>query len=113
MGTATTTTTTTAKIEKIKLRGLPRIAGAILGGFGALVSCKALYDLFAGEPEANLYSPQKWQFVTQEQWLRYGGFELAYGLACVGLAVLLWRYSRFLPEFVERARREPELSLFD
>jgi hypothetical protein len=72
-----------------------------------------MYDLFVGEPEANLYSPQKWQFVTQEQWLRYGGFELAYGLSCLALAGLLWRYSRFLPEFVERARRGPELQLFD
>lgn len=85
----------------------------MLGIWGGVVSCKAVYDIFAGEPEANLYSPQKWQFVTQEQWLRYGGFELAYGLALIGLAWLLFRYSRFLPEWVERPRREPELSLFD
>ena len=100
-------------MEKIKVRGLPRIAGTLLGVWGGVVGIKALYDLFIGEPEANLYSPEKWQFVTQEQWLRYGGFELAYGLCCLALGWLLWRYSRFLPEHVERARRPPELQLFD
>ena len=105
-----TTTTTT---EKIKVRGLPRIAGAILGGFGLAVSLKALYDLFIGEPEANLYSPAKWQFVTQQQWLRYAGFELVYGFACLGLAWYLWRWSQLLPEWVERPRRLPALQVFD
>ena len=99
--------------EKIKVRGLPRIASAFLGAWGVVVALKALYDLFAGEPEANLYSAEKWQFVTQPQWLRYAGFELAYGLSCLALAWLLWRYSRFLPEWIERPRRPPELQLFD
>lgn len=74
---------------------------------------KGLYDLFVGEPEANLYSLEKWQFVTQEQWLRYGGFELVYGLALLGLGLAIRKYSRFLPESVERPRRQPELKLFD
>ena len=55
----------------------------------------------------------KWQFVTQEQWLRYGGFELAYGPACLGIGYYLWRYSKFLPEVIERKRPEPAVSLFD
>lgn len=100
-------------MEKIKVRGLPRIASALLGIWGAVVGGKALYDLFIGEPEANLYSPRKWQFVTREQWLRYGGFELVYGLSLLALAWLLWRYSRFLPEWISRAKRPPELQLFD
>ncbi|MDE2038912.1 MAG: hypothetical protein KGO96_11295 [Elusimicrobia bacterium] len=100
-------------MEKIKIRGLPRIAGTLLCCWGAIVSVKALYDLFIGEPEANLYSPRKWQFVTQQQWLRYGGFELTYGFCCLALGWLLWRYSRFLPEFIERPKREAELRLFD
>ena len=100
-------------MEKIKIKGLPRIAGAILGVWGAVVACKALYDLFAGEPEANIYSPAPWQFVSQEQWLRYGGFELAYGLACAGLAWWLFRYSRLLPEWIERPKRPSEISLFE
>ena len=100
-------------MEKIKVRGLPRIAACLLGGWGTLVSLKALYDLFAGEPEANLYSPGPWQFVTQDQWMRYAGFELAYGMACLGLAWLLWSYSRFLPEWIERQKRPDALQLFD
>lgn len=100
-------------MEKIKIRGLAHIGATLLGVWGGVVALKAVFDLFVGEPEANLYAPQKWAFVSQEQWLRYAGFELAYGLACLGLAWLLWRYSRFLPVFIERPRRPAELQLFD
>ncbi len=100
-------------MEKIRIRGLAHLASAILGLWGAGIAAKALYDLFLGEPEANLYAQRKWAFVTQEQWLRYAGFELAYGLACLGLSWVLLRYARFLPEFLERPRREPELRLFE
>lgn len=88
--------------ERIKVRGLLRIPAVLLACWGFPVALKALYDLFVGEPEANLYSPQPWAFVTRAQWLRYGGFELAYALACLGLAWYLWSYSRFLPETMER-----------
>lgn len=101
-----------AATQKIKVRGLARIVAWVLGVWGVLVCGKALYDLFAGEPEANLYSAEKWQFVTQAQWLRYGGFELAYGLACLALAWAAVKYARFLPEVVERARHEPDVRLF-
>jgi hypothetical protein len=99
--------------EKVKIRGLAVVSACVLGAWGAVVALKGLYDLFAGEPDANLYSAYKWQFVTEEQWLRYGGFELAYGLACFGLALMVWRYSRFLPFVVERRRPEPPVELFD
>ncbi len=100
-------------LEKVKIRGLTRIFSFLLAPWGAAVSAKAVYDLFWGEPEANLYSAQKWQFVTQAQWLRYGGFELVYGLSCVALAAAVYRYGRFLPEFVERPRREPDFKFFE
>ena len=99
--------------EKIKIRGLARLASWILGVWGAIVSLKALYDLFAGEPEANLFAPRKWDFVTQEQWLRYGGFELTYGLALLALAWYALKFSRFLPEIVTRDHQEPEIRLFE
>lgn len=101
------------RLEKVKIRGLAVVSSRVLAVWGALVALKGLYDVFAGEPDANLYSAEKWQFVTQEQWLRYGGFELSYGLACAGLAWALWRYSRFLPETVTRPRPEPVIELFD
>ncbi len=88
--------------ERVKVRGLARLAACLMGGWGVLVAPKGLYDLFWGQPEANLYSPAPWQFVTLEQWRRYAGFELLYGLACLGLAWYLVRYARFLPEWVER-----------
>lgn len=100
-------------METIKIRGLARLAAAIFAGWGGLVSFKGLWDLFAGEPEANLYAPQKWAFVTEAQWLRWSSFELVYGAACLGLAWYCLRWSRRLPETVSRARRPLEFSLFD
>lgn len=88
------------------------MASGILGLWGAAVAAKAVYDLLVGEPEANLYALEKWTFVTREQWLRYAGFELAYGLACLALAWLALRYARFLPAVVERPRSAGELGLF-
>jgi hypothetical protein len=99
--------------ETIKIRGLARLAAAIFAGWGGLVAFKGLWDLFVGEPEANLYAPAKWAFVTEAQWLRYAGFELVYGLAAVGLAWFCWRWSRRLPETVRRSRRGPEFTLFE
>ncbi len=100
-------------MEKVKIRGLGRLAGWVLSVWGGIVFLKAFYDLFVGEPEANLYAPSPWSFVTRAEWMRYGGFELAYGLALLGLGWFAFQYSRFLPEFVERARKEPEFKLFD
>ena len=99
--------------ETIKIRGLARLAAAIFAGWGGLVALKGLWDLFAGEPEANLYAPAPWAFVTQAQWLRWAGFELCYGLALVGLAWYCLRWGRRLPETISRPRRAPEYSLFD
>lgn len=91
-----------SRTETIKVRGLARLSAAMFAAWGALVALKGLYDLFIGEPEANLYAPAKWAFVTQEQWLRYGGFELAYGLACLGVAAYLRNFAGFLPETIQR-----------
>ncbi|MFA6002958.1 MAG: hypothetical protein WC881_02715 [Elusimicrobiota bacterium] len=99
--------------ETVKVRGLAWICAGVLGLWGAIVALKAVYDLFWGEPEANLYAPQKWAFVTRAEWLRYGGFELAYGAALLALAWYIYRYSRFLPESVQRTVSEPEFKLFE
>lgn len=99
-------------MAKIKIRGLVQIASWILGGWGALVAIKGVYDLCGGEPEANLYAPEKWAFVTQAQWRRFSVFELVYGLCLLALAWSLRRYARFLPEWISRAKREPDFSLF-
>ncbi|HEX4047222.1 MAG TPA: hypothetical protein VH309_05285 [Elusimicrobiota bacterium] len=100
-------------LETIKIRGLARLAAAIFAAWGGLVLFKGVWDLVGGEPEANLYAPQKWLFVTEAQWLRYSGFELAYGLACVALGWYCLRWARRLPETVSRPRREPDFTLFD
>ena len=100
-------------METIKVRGLARLAAAIFAGWGGLVAFKGLWDLFVGEPEANVYAPEKWAFVTREQWLRWASFELVYGVACLALAWWCLRQSRRLPETVRRPARAPEFSLFE
>ncbi|HBU70296.1 MAG TPA: hypothetical protein DEE98_07955 [Elusimicrobia bacterium] len=89
-------------MENIKVRGLPVISGWIFIFWGIVVSLKGFYDAFWGEPEANIYSPKKWEFISQQQWLTWSGFEITFGLACVGVAFLLFAYSKRLPEYIER-----------
>ena len=97
-------------IQKVRIRGLVQIPALLLGLWGSLVAPKGVYDLLWGEPEANLYAPRPWAFVSREAWLRYASFELAYGVACLALAVLAWKYARKLPVFVERpAPKSPPL----
>lgn len=99
--------------EIVKIRGLARIPARIIGAWGSVVALKGLWDVLGpGEPEANLYSPTPWAFVTREQWFRYGCFEFVYGASCIALAWVLWRYARFLPETVVRPRRKPAFDLF-
>lgn len=92
-------------MEKIKIRGLARIAGWILICWGEGVAFLALYHAFFGEPEANYYSLNKWDFVTQEQWLRWSGFEITYGLACVGLGICCLEFAKRLPEWILRPKQ--------
>lgn len=94
--------------EKVKIRGLAVIAGWIFMLWGGAVSLTGLYHAFLGEPEANFYSLEPWQFVTQEQWLRWAGFEIAYGLACAGVGFLCLEYSKRLPEWIWRAKTQTE-----
>ena len=98
-------------MEKIKLQGLVRGSGYVFFIWGVIVGCRGLFDAFFGEPEANLYAPKKWEFVTYHQWMSWAGFEIAYGAACVGLAVVLWKYARFLPENVLRHTAAPHKGL--
>ena len=97
-------------MEKIKLRGLPVISGWIFVFFGVIVTLKGFYDSFFGEPEANIYSLKKWDFISKQQWLTWSGFEIAYGLACMGVAYFLMEYSKRLPEYITvEAKKEKSL----
>ncbi|MBI3550239.1 MAG: hypothetical protein HY078_14465 [Elusimicrobia bacterium] len=99
-------------METIRARGLVTGPAWAFALWGAVVSIKSFYDLFVGEPEANLYAPTKWAFVTREQWMRYAGFELTYGIAAIAIGVFLMRYAKFVPETIRRRRQEPDLKLF-
>ena len=99
-------------MQKTKIRGLAHLAAGVFCFSGAIVFLKSIQDIFWGEPEANFYSPKPWDFVSREEWLRYGGFELAYACACLALAWFLFRFARRLPEWVERPRSEEPSRLF-
>jgi hypothetical protein len=86
--------------QKIAIRGLARLAARLFFVWGALLILKGLWDCGLGQPEANSFSPGNWEFVTQQQWYRFAGFELAYGLACMGLARAAWVFSFRLPEWI-------------
>ena len=98
--------------EEVFVAPLARLAGAIFAVWGTLVIFRAVYDLFWGSPEANLYSAHPWQFVSVSQWLRYAGFELSYGLVCASLAAGIYAYSKFLPETLRRKKSEFGKDLF-
>lgn len=89
-------------MKKIKIRGLVRTAGWLFLAWGAAVAVKGIFDLFWGEPEANFYSPRPWEFISRAQWLNWAGFEVIYGLACLGITWLLWKYAAYVPEEIER-----------
>ena len=90
-------------MKKIKIRGLVICSGWIFVVWGFVVSIKGFWDVFVGEPEANLYSPNKWEFISKKQWLTWSGFEITYGLACIAIAYVLWNYAKRLPEYIERS----------
>lgn len=89
-------------MEKTKVRGLVLSSGWIFLIWGLITAAKGLWDSFFGEPEANLYSAQKWEFITKAQWFNWAGFEITYGLACVALALILWAYAKRVPEYIDR-----------
>lgn len=94
--------------RKVHVRAVARLVGWIFVGWGVVVALKGVWDCFWGAPEANYFSLLPWEFVTREEWLRYAGFELAYGLACVGVGWAAWRFARRLPEWVEKEYPETE-----
>ena len=98
--------------EEVFVAPLARLVAFIFAVWGTVVVFRAVYDLFWGSPEANLYSAHPWQFVSVSQWLRYAGFELSYGLVCASLAAGIYAYSKFLPETLRRKKIEFGKDLF-
>jgi len=68
-----------------------KVSSVVFRLWGGLCALKGFYDLFLGEPEANLYSGTKWEFVSYEAWMRWGGFEVAYGIFCIAFGFFLYK----------------------
>ncbi|MCK5533845.1 hypothetical protein KAI68_01925 [bacterium] len=86
------------KIEKIKIRGLVRQSGWIFLIWGIVVAIKGLLDAFLLNPPS--------EFISLDEWLRYAGFEIIYGIACLGVGILLFKFSRRVKEYVVRDKEE-------
>ncbi len=85
------------------MAGLGRLAARILGSVGGVTGLKGVWDLTVGVPEAQFFSAVPWTIVSKSDWLRFGLFEIVFGLACLGLGRSVWIFSRRLPEFKEYA----------
>lgn len=75
-------------------RNLALLASWVFFVWGAGAALKGLWDAFLGAPEARFFSAKPWDFVTRDQWFRFAGFELTYGLACVALGAACRAYAR-------------------
>ncbi len=95
--------------KKTAIRGLASLASVIFFAWGALIVLKGVWDVCGGQPEANFFSPQPWEFVTREQWFRYAGFEIIYGVTCLALGWYIRRVGKHLPEWIEREETQEEL----
>ncbi len=71
-----------------------RISSWIFRIWGALVSLKGFFDAAFGEPEANMFSPDKWDFISYNQWLRWSGFEITYGIFCFAFGYFLFELAK-------------------
>ena len=62
--------------------------------FGARGGLKGLWDAFWARWKPVSFPPNPGIFVTRDQWFRFAGFELTYGLACVALGAACRAYAR-------------------
>lgn len=78
-------------------RSLALLAAGVFFVWGAGAALKGLWDAFLGAPEARFFSAKPWDFVSRDQWFRFAGFELTYGLACLALGAACRMYAHRLP----------------
>jgi len=81
-------------MQKIKYRAVFKSSGWIFTVWGIIVVIKGLYDVFVGLPES--------EFVPLENFAKYSGFEIVYGLACVLVGLIIFEFAKKLPEIIER-----------
>ena len=81
-------------MQKIKYRAVFKSSGWIFTVWGMIVVMKGLYDVFVGLPES--------EFVPLANWSKYAGFEVVYGLACIMMGLVIFEFSKKVPEIIER-----------
>lgn len=93
-------------MEKIKIRGLLRISGCVFVVWGIIVFVDGILDALVFEPETNKFSLYKWEFITLNQWETYARFEIVYGIACILVALLIWKFAPRVPDFIDREKKK-------
>ena len=81
-------------MQKIKYRAVFKSSGWIFTVWGMIVVMKGLYDVFVGLPES--------EFVPLTNFSKYAGFEVVYGLACILAGLVIFEFSKKVPEILER-----------
>ncbi len=71
-------------MNKEEIKGLSRIAGWIFVILGVLVIIKGFLDIFILSPSS--------EFVSIGNWMRYALFEVIYGIACVSVGLVIFKF---------------------
>lgn len=71
-------------MNKEEIKGLSRIAGWIFIIFGTLVVIKGFLDIFILSPSS--------EFVSIDNWMQYALFEAVYGIACVCIGLVVFKF---------------------
>ncbi len=72
---------------KKEIRGLVKLAGWAFYGWGVLVTIFGFLRLLGvNKPDS--------EFVTAADWLRFGVFQITYGMVCVGVGYLLFLFMK-------------------
>lgn len=71
-------------MNKEEIKGLSRIAGWIFVVFGMLVVIKGFLDIFILFPSS--------EFVSIDNWIRYALFEVVYGIACMSVGLVIFKF---------------------
>jgi len=83
-----------SEVKEVKLRPVVRTSGWIFVIWGTVVVIKGILDAFFLEPES--------EFITIKEWIRYAGFEIIYGFACIIFGLVIFEFSKRVKEKIKK-----------
>jgi len=80
--------------KEVKLRPVVKAGGWIFIIWGIVVVVKGILDAFIFEPET--------EFIALKEWIRYAGFEIVYGFACILFGLVIFEFSKRVKEKIKK-----------